>query len=502
MKVLILAEPQHLEKILMSVSSLGVAFFGEPPEIDIHPVNNEEYFTVISDVSDIEELTEYSRENKSLESTKLFIYFHGAFLDAKNEELFKNLETSLKQAKNWNVLKEVNELKIKLNILFQKTVLNSYPNFLQLELTDVCNAECIMCSHLYQKNIDVGFLNDEGLDAVEPVLPYVRVAILHGNGEPFLHPGLIDILEKYSGYNIYVSTSTNLSVFNERIAGYVNKCFSDIRVSCDGCTKEIYEQIRRNLSFNNLTSNMEMLRTSCPDIKKMLMVVIMRQNIHQLDGFIEFAEKYGFSQVVFSNMMTSIALGNKEDDPLLFKSIVKGKLMRAVELGKELGVSIIYPDCFDDETEQSDEYIEPVFRSNEEIEKQRKSIMDTYHLKRAPLEKMENCNWSVDSISCDGICDWCMERAYIDLQGNMFVCCINNRYVLGNIIESGFESVWNGSQMQEIRRSFFEGKLPDFCEGCHFILNKTLPHLRWVDKNNRFFDRRSISEVYWEHNEK
>lgn len=501
MKILVLAEQPQLDKITISVSGLGVAFGAGQPKICTDPESSDEYSAVISDVSELDNLIEYSQEKLIPENSKIFVYFHGAFLDVQNEEQFNNLETELIQSENWNALKEINELRIKLNILFRSVVLNSYPNFLQLELTDVCNAECIMCSHLYQKNIDAGFLSEEGLDAVMPILPYVRVAILHGNGEPFLHPGLLNILEKYSKFNIYVSTSTNLSVFNEKIAGYINRCFADVRVSCDGCTKEIYEQIRRNLSFDNFVRNLETLHTCCPDVRKMLMVVVMRQNIHQLEDFVPFALKYGFSEIVFSNMMPSIALGNENDDPLLFKEVVKKKLMRAAALGKELGIHVVYPDCYDADMKESDQYIEPVFRSNEEIEKQRKLIKDTYHLNRAPLESMEDCNWSQDEISCDGICDWCVERAYIDLNGNMFVCCINNRYTLGNIVESSFKDIWNGAQMQRIRQSFFDGKLPDFCEGCHFILNQTLPHLKRVDKNDRFFARRCISEVYWKHNE-
>lgn len=497
MKILIIADDESYGKIELSMKGLGAFLSGGPVEVSRERESSRSWDIIIASGDALSSLGDSEQRALNDGETRLFVYYRGMFIDPRNEEQFGALEEVLLRTENWNVLKEVNELKIKLGYLFRKTTLGSYPTFMQLELTDKCNAECIMCSHLYQKNIGAEVLGKEGLEAVRKILPYVRVAILHGNGEPFLHPMLPDILEEYCRYNICVSTSTNLSVFSEKLAGYVNRCFADIRVSCDGCTKEIYEQIRRNLSFDRLTENLEMLKNLCPDVKKLLMVVIMRQNIHQLEEFVPFAKKYGFSEVVFSNMMPSIALGNESDSPLHYEEAVKYRLMRAAELGKELGVSVVYPDCYD-RIEGQDIYVEPVFRSDEEIECQRKLISDTYHLDRVPLERMQDCDWEVDRVRCSGICDWCMERTYIDLHGNVFVCCINNRYSLGNIVETDFESVWNCSEMQRIRQSFFDGKLPDFCEGCHFILNQSLPHIMSVDKSQAFFDRRCISRVYRE----
>ena len=38
--------------------------------------------------------------------------------------------------------------------------------------------------------------------------------------------------------------------------------------------------------------------------------------------------------------------------------------------------------------------------------------------------------------------------------------------VLGNVIEDGFEAVWNGKPMQKLRKQMFDGDLPKVCQGC------------------------------------
>lgn len=440
-------------------------------------------------------------ENTDLSSvlegkTKLLIQVREQYLDAMDKDQFLAVEAEFLAVENWTALKYLNEIKIQLNYLFRKKVVDCYPNFMQLELTDYCNAECIMCNHLYQKNHGAQHLSKESFAMVESILPYLRVAILHGNGEPFLNPNLDYFLEQYCKYDISVSTATNLSVFNEKIASYINRCFADIRVSCDGCTKEIYEKIRRNLKFERLENNLMMLKELCPNVKKVLLVVIMQQNIHQLKDFIPFAKKYGFSEVIFINMTTSVALENESDSPLYYKEEVKYQIEIAKTIADELGVRIVYPDMYDSIIEKSPRYVEPVFRSDREIDEQIDRISAKYHINRAPIEKLEECNWQEKRIPCRGICDWCVEKTYIDLQGNVYICCINNSYTLGSVNDAGFEPVWNGKEMQKIRESFYGGAFPDFCAGCHFVLNHSLEHVFAAGEDEELRKKKIISGIY------
>ena len=107
------------------------------------------------------------------------------------------------------------------------------PNYLQLEMTSFCNARCIMCPHIYQGNKHAEHLPMKNFGKIKEILPYIEVAVLHGNGEPFMNPYIEDYLNIYKSYDIQVSACTNLSIFNDRLACLVNESFSDLRISCD-----------------------------------------------------------------------------------------------------------------------------------------------------------------------------------------------------------------------------------------------------------------------------
>lgn len=92
-----------------------------------------------------------------------------------------------------------------------------------------------------------------------------------------MNPNFEEYLKEYRRYGIAISACTNLSIFDSQIATIVDNCFDDIRVSCDACSKEIYEKIRTGLSFDQFVQNLGILKTCCHNVKKILTFVIMRQ---------------------------------------------------------------------------------------------------------------------------------------------------------------------------------------------------------------------------------
>ena len=81
-----------------------------------------------------------------------------------------------------------------------RTIFRHTPEVLQIELTDRCNAGCIMCSHYYKKNIGAGDLRDGVLEKIEPLLENCRLMLLNGYGEPFIsgkYRQCMDLLKRY-----------------------------------------------------------------------------------------------------------------------------------------------------------------------------------------------------------------------------------------------------------------------------------------------------------------
>ena len=221
------------------------------------------------------------------------------WLTGRDEERAKSLEERCLRENDLAGLKRLNRIRMILSYLNREIEMRSFPVQIQIETTSRCNAECIMCGHFIYKNEIARHMDPELLEAMDPYLKYAETVILHGYGEPFLYPGMERMLEKYREYGLRVVTNTNLSVLSENVLRMMPELFSEITVSIDGCTKEVYEGIRRGLSFETLVKNLERLREAAPDVKKILAMVIMRQNLHQIPGMVRFAKRYGFGTVNF-----------------------------------------------------------------------------------------------------------------------------------------------------------------------------------------------------------
>ena len=97
------------------------------------------------------------------------------------------------------------------------------------------------------------------LYAVGDILKYAETVMLNGDGEPFLYPDIDRSLELFRKYGVRVGTNTNFTVVPENVWGYLADGFSFINISCDGSEKELYERIRKGLSFDDFTANLSRL---------------------------------------------------------------------------------------------------------------------------------------------------------------------------------------------------------------------------------------------------
>lgn len=308
MNIAILSDKITIARIQMEVRSMYYGFICNDKEIffvDIYDENIKKDMVIV----DYNYIDEYWT-SIPVPSAKLLLYLNGFIFNPYDKTGIEEFEKTLIENERWDILRAINKAKIHLNVLHKKLILDTKPTFLQLEITNYCNAKCIMCPHIYQGNAGAKHLSKDTFSRLEELLPYIEVAVLHGNGEPFMNPNFEEYLKEYRRYGIAISACTNLSIFDSQIATIVDNCFDDIRVSCDACSKEIYEKIRTGLSFDQFVQNLGILKTCCHNVKKILTFVVMRQNISQITAMVDFAAKYGFDEIIYSNMLPSIALGN------------------------------------------------------------------------------------------------------------------------------------------------------------------------------------------------
>jgi len=131
-----------------------------------------------------------------------------------------------------------------------------YPIGADIGVTNLCNAECIMCPHpklkkmgtmdmkLYRKIID----NCQKLKMKSVTLSFF--------GEPLLDKTLIGKIKYAKEKGLIVAFYSNASLLNEEWArDLIESRLDGITISMDGYSKETYEKIRKKLNFETTKKN-------------------------------------------------------------------------------------------------------------------------------------------------------------------------------------------------------------------------------------------------------
>lgn len=353
---------------------------------------------------------------------------------------------------------------------------NFYPNYIQLEHTNLCNARCIMCNHAYTSNRGASSISKEIIRKIENILPYCSVLMLNGDGEPFLTPDILDLLHLYIDYEIRIGTNTNLCVLTDEMIAELLPYFSFLNISCDGAYKSTFEMIRFGLNYEKFIENLEKINKFAPEVRKNMDVVLMRQNLEEAVALVQFASRYNFKEIRFHRMGINPCLGNEVDADSQFPLYASYWMEKAREAAAKSGINIKTP-------EWKEQYDASVFEtekryvkgfSKSEMQKRIKAAEQFYKdssLKNGYLsQNVELDDFSSAAYLAGKSCRWALERCYIDLNGNVSPCCYNVMKKMGNLMEvNSFEELWNGEMYRKFRICMNEGKLPKWCKTCQWI---------------------------------
>lgn len=138
-----------------------------------------------------------------------------------------------------------------------------FPKLISLELTNACNARCVMCPR-DQMSRKIGTM---GMDVIEKLCrdaykKPVQKINMFGFGESLLHPRLIEIISyvKKSLPGVELNLSTNAQLLDDRLAsGLLASGIDRINIDIDGVTKGTYEQVRKQLKFETVIANINNL---------------------------------------------------------------------------------------------------------------------------------------------------------------------------------------------------------------------------------------------------
>lgn len=180
-------------------------------------------------------------------------------------------------------------------------VVDHLPYYYSIHLNKPCNQRCIMCVPNFQHPRDT--LSFEGFVSLfEQIEPFAEHITLIG-GETFMYPQLPEVLELLGRRSIEVSINTNATMLNDRVLpGLLGLHALNLKCSIHAATPETYLRVHGRDHFERVTANMRRfaeLSRDLPDIRLITVYVVMRENLHEVLPFIDFAKTLDPHRVEF-----------------------------------------------------------------------------------------------------------------------------------------------------------------------------------------------------------
>jgi len=216
-----------------------------------------------------------------------------------------NLLSKLTPRRLWNGLKVLGSFYA--SRLLNKTVQWGYPVSISFEPTTSCNLRCPECpSGLRAFTRPTGMLEKDfftkTIDEIHKELLYL---IFYFQGEPYLNPAFLDMVQYAGKKGIYTATSTNAHYLNDANAKRtVESGLDRLIISIDGTTQEVYQQYRvgGNLEkviegAKNIVRWKKALDSKTPYVFFQFLVV--KPNEHQIEDIKKLAKEVGVDDVRF-----------------------------------------------------------------------------------------------------------------------------------------------------------------------------------------------------------
>lgn len=138
--------------------------------------------------------------------------------------------------------------------------LNEFPFYIDVELTNVCNLKCIMCSRQIMTR-KLGYM-DWGIykRIIDETSRYEAGVRFVRFGEPFLHEEIIEMSKYARNGNVLLFISTNGLLLSEEVCRkIVTTRIDEVRFSMQGTDRAEYENIRVNGDYDLFVKNVRLL---------------------------------------------------------------------------------------------------------------------------------------------------------------------------------------------------------------------------------------------------
>jgi radical SAM protein with 4Fe4S-binding SPASM domain len=297
----------------------------------------------------------------------------------------------------------------------KKPIQWGYPVSVSFEPTTSCNLRCPECpSGLRQFTRPTGMLQKSFFkETIDDIYKELMYLIFYFQGEPYLNPEFLEMVQYASSKKIYTATSTNAHYLtDENARKTVESGLDRLIISIDGTTQEVYQQYRIGGNMQkviegakNVMKWKKLLKSKTPFVFFQFLVV--KPNEHQIEDIKSLAKEVGVDEVRFKTAQVY----EYETDP--------NQLIPTID----------------------------------KFSRYKKNAAGTYEAKN----KMANRCWKLQHAN---VITW---------DGLVVPCCFDKdaTHQLGNLKNQSFKQIWNNDNYKQFRKELTNSrKNIDICANC------------------------------------
>jgi Fe-coproporphyrin III synthase len=329
------------------------------------------------------------------------------------------------------------------------TPLTPFPRMLSLTVTNACNLRCAMCGQWseegYARNGGGGdaraFPRTMTLDDWKRLVDEAAAAglgsVLIRGGEPFLFPGLTDLLEYIRGKGLFTSIDTNGTRLGEFAEDLVRIGRIHITISVDG-PPDVHEAVRGLPGcFSRIEEGIlrlsEIEKKTGARISSSICFTVSPWSVAGLGSMPDTARRLGIDTLVMV--------------PYYYVPSAVGAAYEK-EMAEKFGVTAFSWRGFRHETSGVDF---DVFLG--QLRRYRENLQGIREYPYLPLSEEQYRVWFSDAVTPVGPPDCANSERLLDVQpdGRANFCVDFPDYKIGSVLDSTLEELWNGERAARFR---------------------------------------------------
>ena len=182
-------------------------------------------------------------------------------------------------------------------------------DWIQIEVTSRCRASCLYCPHTsYHDHWLHGTMSLETFRSIADAFKMASLIFLQGWGEPFLNRKIFEMIEIAKNEGSQVGLTTNgMTLDRETIDHLIDLKMDILGISLAGTKPENHNRWRSGTDFDHITKCLldlkeKKARKNSVLPRVHLAYIMLRSNVEDLRGIIDYAKKINCRDIVCSNL--------------------------------------------------------------------------------------------------------------------------------------------------------------------------------------------------------